>query len=333
MAAAGTVNVPVTYRPDDELPESLSSWRDGKIVDLSYCLATFFNYLAAPRPGYAPVEVASEVDVGTVRPVISMEMAKYLIGEIFPCEVMGVEQGPIPKVSDAIDAALLRRIKKGVENKSFLVAPKTGKKSKKEENREAMVDRYNKKNHLPGAGSAPPSDLKINPGVTQLLWTYIANGMLSLTSGLDKVQDDRELNSLVKERIEANEVSTLARRNAIRNYGFNDDMENSAFQAILYIIVALVDWLEAEQVTELEVETAYRIIVPKDLQKDLRKVADVKSSDIITGAIVSQNLIPSEEAVQMIAGFMREISGYMKSLDEKNSRRVMNRLMAFCQPV
>lgn len=111
-------------------------------------------------------------------------------------------------------------------------------------------------------------------------------------------------------------------------------MENSAFQAVLYIIIALADWLEYDTITDAEVIAACKIIVPEDLWRGLTPSKKYpKLTGIITEAIVSKDLVPTEDAVDLISAFMEKVSGYINSLDNEASKRIMNRLMVFCQPV
>lgn len=160
--------------PDENLPPSLIAWRDRKLVDLSYCLAIFFNYLALPRSGYSRVVVNPDVDIMSVRPVISMEMVNYLIREIYPCSAM-LQDGGVYKVPDAIARAIERTIREYIANKELLIQPAKKKKD------DARLN----------------NNFYIEDVVYQAIWTYLSNGMESLASSPDELSM-AELEPLVR---------------------------------------------------------------------------------------------------------------------------------------
>ena len=302
----------VAADPDDQLFPSLVQWRDKKIRDLGYCLALFFNYLALPRAGF--LEVSRSPGTMSTLPVISLDMCQYVLKEIFPCPAMAREGAFVVfRVPDDFEAAITEAITQHVTDQSFFAPMRA------EQNIVTYHGTKKVKMNVP--------TLEIQPGVIQTIWTYISNGIDSLAYGSDMDEE-------VRDKIEDAEASTLARRNAIRNYGFNDDLENSAFQALLYVITALCDWLETEEIGRTEVETAYRLIVPPDLQRGLTRVKSATLTEIITTAIVGVDLTPTEEAVELLSSMMVEVQGHMERLQTSAaSRRVVNRYTGFSQPV
>ncbi len=287
----------IAANDDPTLFPSLVEWRDNKLRDLSYCLATFFNYLAEPRNGFSPVDNKPE-DVLAVRPVVTREMADFVLGEIFPCASM-VKEGPFNTFRAPVELAkaIDRLIKKNISNRSLLAAP------------------GNKKKPI------QPTDLLIDPSVIQTIWTFVSNGIDALAYGLAEAATDEQ----VKQRLSKAEAATLGKRNCLKNYGFNDDAENCAFQTILYIIVACVDWLEYGTITRSEVVTAYKLIIPPDLQVILEPTNNPRMTEIITMAIVSKDLIPTEEAVNLISTMMIDVGKRIGSTDHA-SQRVMSAL-------
>lgn len=286
---------------DDELFPALTNWRDGKLKDLSNVLSTFFNYLSISREGFSPVE-KNPTDSMSVHPVITRDMANYIVSEIFPCSDMIREsQFIVYKSPDYITKRIERQLKDGISNKSFLAT-------------------------LSSKNVPKPPDLTIDAGVFQTIWTYLSNGMGSLGMGAKS-------NEEVLQRIAASEDTVIGMRNCSMNYGFNYDAENCAFQAFLYVMITLSDWLEDSEIGQPEVITAYKIIYPHDLQVNIIPSDDKRVEDIILGAIVSKNLVPTTAGLKLLVTIMKDVGRRINDLQNKNSRRIMSRLMALCQPV
>jgi hypothetical protein len=298
--------------PDEALFPSLVAWRDAKIRDLSYCLATFFNYLALPRNGF--LEVSRAPGTMSTLPVISLDMCQYVLKEIFPCPAMTREEAfAVFRVPKDFEAAITETITEHITNQSFFTPMRTN------QNILTYHGAKTVKMNVP--------TLELQPGVVQTIWTWVSNGVDSLAYGSESDEE-------VRSKIEEAEAATLAKRNAIRNYGFNDELENSAFQALLYIMVAFSDWLETEEIGRAEVEYAYRLIVPPDLQRPLTRVKNMTLTEIITMAIVGVDLTPTDEAVELLSSAMVEVKDHMERLQaSKPSRKVINRYMGFSQPV
>ena len=293
----------VTANDETSLFPSLIHWREKKMKDITYCLTTFFNYLSTPRMGFSPVKTSLD-DPLSVRPVITRDMINYIIKEIFPCSSMINDDMlfEVYRVPPDISNAITTLIKEEIENRSYLIPSKV----KNAENVSA--------------------ELKIEPGVVQTIWTYLSKGMDSLAY---LSTDDSE----IRQRILTAEITTIARRNCIKNYGFNDDAENCAFQSILYIIVSLTDWLEIDEIGNNEVKTAYKIIYPQDLQHDIKPSSNRRLEEFIIEAIISKDLTPIESSVDLIITIMTDVIHIINNLNETNSKRIMSRLMSFCQPV
>jgi hypothetical protein len=287
---------------DELLFPALVEWRDAKIRDLAYCLATFFNYLSANRRGY--LEVNRIPGAVSTPPIITMNMCRYLLTDIFPCGGMIQEDVfTVFKVPMDIDKIIRQIIADNITNKSFF----------------GPVKRSDQLGTV--------KELEIEPVVIQMIWTYVSNGMNALAYGA-------ESNEEVLQKIALAESETLMKRNALKNYGLNDDLENSAFQAIMYIIVALVDWLELDEIGENEVMTAYKILVPSDLQKSLREVKSDTLAEIITNTSIGLDLIPSPKAVNLISGLLLQVQKWMeKTSTDSSARRIINRMMGMSGPL
>jgi hypothetical protein len=283
---------------DEILLPALVQWRDAKLKDLCYVLSVFFNYLVEPRDGFSLVE-SKLTNLTSIHPVITREMTNYVLGDIFPClSMIKEDKFAVFKVPQELDNAIKRLIKDGITNKSLL-------RGGNKEEQEGFV---------------------IEPGVAQTIWTYLSNGVDALA--YDSISNDE-----VAEKIALAEAMTLAKRNCSKNYGFNDDAENCAFQTILYLIVALLDWLELDEVTDIEVLTVYKIIIPQDLQVKLTKTENKRFSEIIIQALVSKDLIPSASAVNLVSTMMTDVGRHINNLKDKNSQRIMSRYLGLAQPV
>jgi len=303
----------IAAEEDENLFPGLIDWRDGKIRDLSYCVATFFNYLSIPRQGF--LEVDRQRGVNTADPVISLELCQYVLREIFPCLQMTLEKDfMVFRAPIRFQNTIYKTIRKYIANKSFI---KPIKKSEPVTLESGDVKKF--------AVEVP--ELEIQLGVIQAIWTYISNGMNALAYQSSTDED-------IRDRIGDAEQLNLQKRNALKNYGFNDDLENSAFQALLYVVVTLMDWLEVDVVGKAEIEHAYKILVPPDIQEQLTPVKNTTLREIISQAFTSVNLVPTEEAVELASHVMVQIRNLMEETDKNsNARRIISRFMAFSQPV
>lgn len=303
----------IAAEEDENLFPALVSWRKKKIRDLSYCVATFFNYLSAPRNGFLQVSRDSGVD--TTAPMISLELCQYVLREIFPCLQMTQEKSfTVFRVPIQIQDKIYKSIRKYVTNKSFTKQIKSSE--------SLTLDSRNVKNFPVNV-----PELEIQLGVIQAIWTYISNGMNALAY-------ESSTNEEIQEKIELAEQLNLQKRNTLKNYGFNDDLENSAFQALLYIIVALMDWLEIDLITKTEIEHAYKILVPKDVQVKLVPIKNTTLREIISQAFTGVGLTFTDEAVKLASHVMVQVKNLMEETDsDSNARRIISRFMAFSQPV
>jgi len=308
---------------NDDMFPSLAVWRDGKLRDLTYALSSFFNCISEPRDGFSLVE-NNPTDPMSIPPTITGDMINYVIGEIFPCSTM-IKEGPftIFKVPTLIREEIENQIKRNISNRSFLSAPIAKKPRKK--NIQTIKDSGDQTYNW-NASQFYDAGFTINPEVAQIIWTYLSNGMDSLAYGSTTDQE-------VVDKIVAAEATVLSRRNCSMNYGFNDDLENCSLQAILYVLVTILDWLEDDNVTETEVTTVYKILYPRDMQSGLSSTTNKRYADIISMSLASKNLIPTDQAIRLITTMMLDIGKHMNSLNDKNSKRILNRFMGFCQPV
>lgn len=287
---------------------SLETWRDEKIRDLCGCLAVFFNYLVKPRAGFLQVLPGDPVGVA---PVLTREMASYLVSELMPCGEMSrqgmFEIGPVPP---DIMSAMERLIVEGVGS---------------------MYPEFVRTNKRSGMS------LRVEPAVYQVLWNYVSNGLNALileSVGADGTLEYVSSEEQVAEKIVYAQVMAAARRNCKKNYGFNDDLENCVFQALLYVTLGLSDWLETDEITADEVMAAYSIIIPRDLRVEVQPAKIPKIVDIVTSAFVSKDLVPTEEASMMLASIMNGFSKIMnRAGSDRNIDRIINRYMVFCNPV
>jgi len=224
-------------------------------------------------------------------------------------------QFPIYRVPSDIRSAIESRIKKGISNKSFLDYSEP--KQRKPVN--DQVYNWNTSQFYNGG-------LQIQPDVPQIIWTYLSNGMESLTYG-------STTNEEIADKISLAEKTVLAQRNCSRNYGFNSDIENCAFQTILYVLVSITDWLEIDEIHSDEIQTVYKIIYPRNLQGVFTPTKNKLLRKIISRAIEEKGLVPNKKALDLIATMMIDVEKRSNNLENNDSRRIMTRMMAFCQPV
>lgn len=170
---------------------SLQTWVNGKISDISYTLAMFFNYITSPRPQFLTVKnlmadkkvktyfennlkeaftskedgsvsrsSLSRFRTATVQPVINEKMILYLLEEIYPCAQILNDQATyndqpvvINKVPENIKANITGIIRNNIKDQDYLIKF-TG-----------PEDNYS---------------LKIEPIVFQIIWKYITNLVFSI---------------------------------------------------------------------------------------------------------------------------------------------------------
>lgn len=285
----------LSYKNREDMPPVLRTWADNKLVDLCYCLATFFNYLADPRPGFIAVNLIN--DPASVKPVLTRDMAVYLLGDIFPCmDVLTSDTFEVYPVPEKTKKDIERLITDNVARKELL---------------------QNKNK------SAAFLEFIIEPSVYQVLWIYITNSAASLALA----------SSDIEENIKINNQLVSARRNCTKNYGFNTDLENCAFQTLLHVIITLNDWLEDDVITRSDVMTAYKIIVPKELQSDIKEVKNAQVLDIIETAFIERNLYIDPATAGLIINIMGKFSQLTGEKDSDNKERIINRFMILCNAV
>ena len=275
-----------TFYPNRQI---LQNWIEKKTINICYCLSTFFNYLAKPRDNYLRVTNKQE-DILTTKPIITRDMAEYVISEIFPCS--NLIKKSYNKIPENFALFIDYHIKKFIENKEF------------------------NNNKI---------QLTIEPTVHLVIYKYIK----SIESVISSFEEEIPDNIL----IEYIENQTMSRRVCNENYGFNTDIENCSFQALLYIMTSITDWLDYNYIGKDEVLTAYKIIVPQDLQKDILPTRNKMIEDIISSEIITKDLIPTDEAVQFITSIIIEISNNLYKENDKNFSRIINRFMAFSNPI
>lgn len=303
---------------------SIDNWVNEKIDDLCESLSTFFYYLVVPRAGYLSIDFtgntkldssffplkedaksrrANVIRALSVYPVINREIISYVISEIYPCSVMENNNGrDISPVSEKLKFSMKKYIEKRISSK-LLGNPDTSK----------LVDKKN-------------FSMTIDPIVYQLIWKYVCNCIYSLN--ISPSTTDGEINKMIAEI----KNTTLNIRNCSMNYGFNDIMENCAFESILYILTTILDWLEESEVTNIEIQTVYNIIYPIDCRSTIEEVDNAKYTTIIANALTARGFTYTKQAVKMITGMMVEVEKYINKLTENDVKRVMNRYMAFSRP-
>lgn len=308
----------------EHLP-SLEEWRDKHLINICYCVAQFFNYISKDRidEGFTGLQGIknnnkndkSQIDDAFIRPEITWEQVNYVLSEIFPCGDMLKEgEYTIDPILPEIRQSLADFIKREISNKNFLSDIKyqiqETRKSEKKKIKETL--------------------LKINNNALQIIWNYLSNGVNTLYySGYYGIVNDKD----IQDKIKYSETLALSRRSFMKNYGFNDEIENCAFQAILYVSVALTDWLEIDYIGIDEISTAYKIIIPPDLQGKMELSDDASYQSIISNAILELELIPTQDAIKLITWIMKWFANKLKNFEDSDSLKIINRFMSFANPV
>jgi hypothetical protein len=289
---------------------SLSKWRDEHLVNLSYCIASFFNYISMERREQGFVEVKQTNDGSlSVNPIISYQQVNYVLSEIFPCGDMLKENNyTITPIPDEIAVAIKETISENINNKSLLTQQ-----GKTELN----------------------AKINIEQRALQLIWNYLSNGINTLFY-LDNVGINS--NTEIEYKIKLAQLKGFNRRFTSQNYGFQLDIQNCVFQAILYVCVALVDWLETSRIGYDEVLTAFKILVPESRQAKLPSPSKEINADdiyvkIISNAIIERELTPLSEGINLILFILKWFTEKLKNPDNEDNFKTISRFMIFSNPV
>lgn len=304
----------------------LENWRIEKINAICTTLANFFNYLSVPRPGFFEVrngeeyvEMSYDTFSGTevssarmsVAPKITVEMTRYVLSEIYPCGSL-LSGRFIPP--EEIKAMMQKIIKRGIWNKNFL-------------------------------DSTNGYSLTIEEGVYELLWTYICNVcdifiQKAKSLALNKKEDEKDNeDDMIKSVINNMSMDVFNSRNTDVNYGFDTDMENCAFQAILNILVSLSDSLETDTIDEEEIYFFYRLIfygINTNEYPLEEREGDIKLKLLIEDCLSERGLYISDKACRLlfsILKYVHNMRGFMSNDLESEEFKIINRLMGFCQLV
>ena len=291
---------------------SLSTWLTDHLIDLSYSIASFFNYLSIERIEQGFLQIKND-DVLSVKPQITYEQVKYVLSEIFPCGDMLKENnysiGPIPS---EISTAIRETIVENINNKNLL----------------NKVDIEKKK-------STVNDQFSIEERALQLVWNYLSNGINTLFySGIYSTVTNSEIDY----KIRLAQQKGFNRRFSSQNYGFQLDVQNCAFQAILYVCVSLVDWLETSNIGYEEVSTAYKILVPVKRQTKLPEPNKELNPDslyvkIISNAIIERELTPLSDGINLIIFILEWFSKKLQSANTEDNFKTISRFMIFANPV
>jgi hypothetical protein len=306
-----TFEIPDQPSPLEENEEQISpvilEWKNKKINDICYCLATFLNYLAIPRTNFLTVKEDRD-DPACIQPMIVPNMISYLIEEIYPCPNM-IKQNTF--IQEQMPNSYKHIIKSIL--KTYITNTK---------------------------------GLVIDVVVYRIIWTYINNSLKALDAFTNFEEN-------IEDKLQYIERSAVNRNieDITQNFGFNEYIENTAFQTIFYIIVALTDWLEIDTISLDEVYTAYKIIVPQDLQfiyslqKNIPTIVDayiLNYENLIKAICLSRNLTPSDEAVKTIISFIHLIKNlkyiYTANIQQKEDIssdiiRILARSIGFTQTI
>lgn len=330
---------------------SLQTWVNGKISDISYTLAMFFNYITSPRPQFLTVKnlmadkkvktyfennlkeaftskedgsvsrsSLSRFRTATVQPVINEKMILYLLEEIYPCAQILNDQATyndqpvvINKVPENIKANITGIIRNNIKDQDYLIKF-TG-----------PEDNYS---------------LKIEPIVFQIIWKYITNLVFSIVPNDNASIDNNEVSIKIKQK----QLTTIAHRPNVDNYGLNDPIENICFETIVYIIVTLTDWLEVDTIETEEIEAFYKILYPELTQTlPLSKLVNTNYRDIITSAFAAKDLMITEEAIEILSGILQNNARFANQnikllpstsvVIENKFFKLLNRYIGFCRPI
>ena len=126
----------------------------------------------------------------------------------------------------------------------------------------------------------------------------------------------------MKQILQASKNSVENLKRDYVDYGFNTENENCILQAILYIIVALTDSLEVDEVTMMEYNAMYNILLV-DLPRIKGKSVNSGFGLNVMKAFNEKGLIINTDMAEVIGGLVEKLS------KEMNRKEVLNRIMFF----
>lgn len=247
------------------------------------------------------LRVSFDNSFDTIEPSITMNMANELIKEIYPC-------------SSVSNSMRFTTSKIEPQDKQLILSTM--------------------KRNLPDS----LRQIDIPNIVPQILWTYV-DAIIKEQSydPISKTFSDTRF----QDNIELNQIANFERRSFTFNWGLDNDLLNTAFQGLLYIIVALTDWLEVDVVSRAEVRTAWSIGADRD-PNELVPSRDETLINTISLALLRVNLTADNRGLSLFAGAMEIINRETRDMPRdpedvrgKNKKlfTMVNRLCSFCQPV
>lgn len=290
-----------------------------KLDEICYNLATYFNYLIIPRPGYFIIG-SNNIDI---KPVINYMHIIYLLNEIYPCSdfnSMLCGKNPLP----------YEIIKTNKGDKTKIILPEKFRKNTRENIKKYIdincldkVDDQIFKLSLTEYQSIDINNIEITGEVIEKIYHFWITYKLVFPEKEDEIK--------------SYQLSLLNKRST-QKYGFNSEIEDTAFQSIIYVITSLVDSLDLKTVGINEVETSLKLLIPQDLQESFKLVPqdDKSTRKIINDAFNSKGLTIDIVALQLLTDYMQKVNKIQENVySYKNinpftpNARILNRLMGF----
>jgi len=241
--------------------EFINEFVNKKLSDLCFHISLFFFYLSYPRTkiGFKKINIAKEgeknteeqdnVSPDTTKPVVTTKMTNYVINEIYNCKNFSNIYND--NIKDKIIYNIVNKVNKySVKSRIIYSLTKLSDKIFNEDN------------------------VVVYDEVEDIILKYIVSCLYNIIylrtsdetliySGPMGVPLDKKFNELQMY------VASTKRTYSI-NY-LDNQVQNLSFNSFLHIIISLTDWLEMDDVSEFEVNTALNFILTKDMRAIYKK--------------------------------------------------------------
>ena len=281
----------------------LKKWCYEHLESLALNVAIFYNYISINRLNQGFLEVDSNIENGILKTKskITWEQVHYIISEIYCCEKLILEsEYIIPKMSEKFYNSISIKIKVSLNKLNNNTNPEIKKES------------------------------------LELLWRYFCNSLSSIYYASIENNEKIPTEANIQKTIDYFDSLVTVKIDTQNNYGFNNEILNNAFQAIIYVSVALVDWLNINTIGTHEIETVSKILIPYNLDQQSYKKLKIENESeksifeqIITNAFLEKEIIPSKEGINLIILLMKFFSNNLSDKLNQTNLKIINRFMSF----
>jgi predicted NAD-dependent protein-ADP-ribosyltransferase YbiA (DUF1768 family) len=314
----------------------IEKWAYKMMLIYSYCVAKFFNYLCEPREYYMPIIKGDNIDItdqddyfilkgeyisfaskfkemgGTIKKKewrFPMKQKKDVLKILYANEAMGIQPIVNVNITNYVINEIFHCSFKDVY--SNLYFPDS-------ENISTTISSLIKT----FIDEELVETVSVTPQTTSAIWKHICKLCEQVYDNVDESTDDKDVVLMSQDS-----VNTSKREYS--DNGMMTELENCAVQSVLYTIIALMDWLALDEVTDVEVDTcidmlSFNMPVMKRYV-DMKMPASIEDTLInVINAFYKKGFTMNEKVGIRLLKFVL----YVSELAERDNG-VLNRIMFF----